>query len=94
MATKLTEAEVRELIGDPEEVARRLEAFSRSARFFHANHDRFIREYPDQWVAVHGNDVAAADTTETLFEEMAQRDMPRRESCIKFVTSKERILIL
>ena len=48
MGTKLTEEEGLELIGDPEQLARELEAFSRSEQFFWRNHDRFLREHPDR----------------------------------------------
>ena len=90
----LTEAEILELIGDLDEFDRRREEFSRSARRFGANHDRFRKEYPDMWVAVHGENVAAADTPEALFAEMERLNMPRRETCIRFVTSEKRTLIL
>lgn len=90
----LTEAELLELIGDPDEVARGLEEFARSARRFGANLDRFRKEYPDMWVAVHGDDEVAADTIEPLHAEMKERGMPRRETCVRFVTSEDRILIL
>lgn len=90
----LTEAELLELIGDPDEVARGLEEFARSARRFGANRDRFRKEYPDMWVAVHGDDEVAADTLEPLYAEMKERGMPRRETCVRFVTSEDRILIL
>ena len=87
-------SELLELIGDPDEVGRRLEEFSRSARRFGANRERFVEEYPDQWVAVHGDDEAAADTLEELYAKMEERGMPRRETCIRFVTSEKRILFL
>ena len=90
----MTEAELWELIGDPDEVGRRLEEFSRSARRFGANRERFVEEYPDQWVAVHGDDEAAADTLEELYAKMEERGMPHRETCIRFVTSEKRILFL
>ena len=88
------EAELLELIGDPDEFGRRLDEFSRSARRFGANHERFVAEYPDQWVAVHGDDEVGADTLEDLYAKMEERGMPRRETCIRFVTSQKRILFL
>ena len=90
----MTEAEILELIGDPDEVARRLEEFARSARRFGANRDRFVREYPDMWVAVYGSDEVAADTLDALSAEMERREMPQAETCVRFVTSEDRILIL
>lgn len=90
----MTEAELLELIGDPDEVAREMEEFARSARRFGANRDRFVREYPDMWVAVHGDDEAAADTLGPLYAEMERREMPQAETCVRFVTSEDRILIL
>ena len=92
--TEAEKAELLELIGDPDEVGRRLEEFSRSARRFGANRERFVEEYPDQWVAVHGDDEVAADTLEELYAKMEERGMPHRETCIRFVTSEKRILFL
>ena len=92
--TEAEKAELLELIGDPDEVARRLEEFSRSAHRSFSNHERFVAEYPDQWVAVHGDDEVAADALEELYAKMEERGMPRRETCVRFVTSEKRILIL
>ena len=90
----MTEADLWELIGDPDEAARRREEFSRSAHRSFSNHERFVVEYPDQWVAVHGDDEVAADALEELYAKMEERGMPHRETCVRFVTSEKRILIL
>ena len=90
----MTEAELLELIGDPDEVARGLEEFSLSAHRSFSNHERFVAEYPDQWVAVYGDDEVAADALEELYAKMEERGMPHRETCVRFVTSEKRILIL
>lgn len=90
----LTEDEVLELIGDPEQAARETEAFSRSAQFFSSNHTSFVKKYPDKWVAVHGDDVLAADTLEALFGDLKRKDIPRGQAVIRFVTPKKRLLIL
>lgn len=94
MATKLTEAEVRELIGDPEEVAQRLEAFSRSEQFFWDNHERFVEECPDKWVAVHGDDVLVADSLEALLAELDRNDIPRGQTFVELVTTDDQVLVL
>ena len=92
--TEAEKAELLELIGDLDEAARRREEFSRSAHRSLANHERFVVEYPDQWVAVHGDDEVAADALEEVYAKMEERGMPDRETCIRFVTSEERILFL
>ncbi len=90
----MTEAEVRELIGDPEEVARELEAFSRSEQFFWDNHERFLTECPDKWVAVRGDDVLVADTLEALLAELDRNDIPRGQAFVELVTTDDQVLVL
>ena len=65
----MTEAELLDLIGDPDEFDRRREEFTRSAQRFGANRDRFREEHPDMWVAVHGDNEVAADTLGPLYAE-------------------------
>ena len=95
MATKLTEAEVREILGDePEEFWRKQEEFRRCADRFYDNYDAILEEHAEKWVAVYGNQILAADTIEALCSDMDRMGIPRGEAFTHFVTKKKRILIL
>ena len=94
MGTKLTEAEGLELIGDPEQLANELEAFSHAEQFFWRNHDRFLREHPDRWVAIRGEDVLVADTLEVLLAELDRNGIRRGQAFVEFVTTSDQVLIL
>ncbi len=90
----MTEAELLELIGDPDEVARGIEEFSALVRTFDANRDHFIKKYPDMWVAVSRDGTLAAETQEALLAEMDRRGIPRGDACIEFVATKQRTYVL
>lgn len=90
----LTEEEGLELIGDPEQLARELEAFSRAEQSFWRNHDRFLREHPDKWVAIRGDDVLIADTLEALLSELDRNGIRRGEAFVEFVTATDHVLVL
>ncbi len=59
MSRQLTEADVREALGDIEERAREMESFSRGARIFVAHQERITDAYDERWIAIHEDDVAA-----------------------------------
>ncbi len=94
MGTRLTEAEGLELIGNPEQLARELDAFSRAEQFFWGNHDRFLREHPDKWVAIHGDDVLVADTLERVLAELDRSGIRRGQAFVEFVTTSDQVLVL
>jgi hypothetical protein len=99
MTTKLTEAEVRAIFGDLEERARELEAFSRGARNYSAHQARIEAEYDKKWVAIHEDDVdaanvVAADSPEELRGRLSQEGLPEGECFLCHVTSEKRKLIL
>ena len=89
----MTEAEIRELIGDPEEFWQKREAFARSEQFFWDNHDRLLKEHPESWVGVYEEELRVADTLDALLEALDQAGIPRGETCVHFVTAEKRILI-
>lgn len=94
MGTKLTEEEGLELIGDPEQLARELEAFSRAEQFFWGNYDRFLREHADKWVAIHDDDVLVADTLDALLAELDRNGIQRGQAFVEFVTTSDQVLVL
>ena len=91
--TEAEKAELLELIGDPDEVGRRLDEFSGFMRTFNANRDRFLREYPDMWVAVYREGTLVAETQAALLAELDRRGA-RGHACIEFMDTQPRILII
>lgn len=89
----MTEAELLELIGDPDEVARGLEEFSGFVRTFEANRDRLLREHPDMWVAVCRDGTLVAETQAALLAELDRRSA-RGHACIEFMDTQPRIRFL
>lgn len=89
----MTEAELLDLIGDPEEVARELEEFSGFVRTFEDNRDRFLHEHPNKWVAVCRNGTLVAETQAALLAKL-DRQGARGHACIEFMDTQPRILIL
>ncbi len=89
-----TEEEGLELIGDPEQLARELEAFSRAARRFHTRQDWFRERYAGQWVAVYEEKLLAAETSDGLFAEMDRNGIPRDAAYVRFVTTEQHAFIL
>lgn len=89
----MTEAELLELIGDPDEVARELEEFARFVRTFEANRDRFLHEHPNRWVAVCRDGTLVAETQAALLAELDRRGA-RGHACIEFMDTQPDILVL
>lgn len=92
--TPLTEEEALALIGDPDEHARQVDGFSRSVQRFWDRHDELLQAHPDSWVAVHGDHILVAKSSDVLFEEMDRAGIPRDQSFVRFLAAKQRLLIL
>ena len=94
IATGPRVGELRALLGDPEEVARDLLALSRAARALSSDNPRFIDQYPEKWVAIHGQEVLAADDLDDLLEDLDIRGISREGVIVRHITRTERVLIL
>ena len=80
---------------DPEEVARGLREFSKSAETLSKNRLRLINERPLPWVGVYRGEVSArADDLPSLMEELERRGIPLGDTIVRFIEKNQRTLIL
>lgn len=99
MATNLTEAAARDLLGDLEERARELGAYSRGARIFAAHQARLEADHEGRWIAIHEDDTDAArvvdaDGPEQLRALLADSGVHEGECFVRFVSRPRGKLIV
>jgi len=95
MQQKTTPEEVLRILGDPRQIARDLQAFSRSAQVLSSNQNSLIKKYSRQWVAVHEGEVMAhADDFEALLALIDRKEIPRKYVIVRYIDSKVQTLIL
>ena len=91
---KISEEELRELIGDPEEVYKGLREFQKSARKLYSQEKKLAELYPDQWIGfVKGRVEANAPTREAVLREIDAKGLDRADTILWFTTPKPRIHI-
>lgn len=87
--------EILELLGDPREVARDLQAFAKSERAFAASYSRLIEKHPREWVAFFNGRLAAhGPTLESLIALMDEQHIPRGRAFIQFLDPNPPLRIL
>ena len=83
------------ILGDPEDVAKDLSAYTRDAAWFSSEHERLIGKYEQQWVAVYRANVrATSHDLMRLLRDLDERDIPREHAIIRFIDRNERTMIL
>lgn len=83
------------LIGDPKEVARRLDAFGEAEALFSSEQAQFIAHYLGKWVAVHGSEVCAHSRSFTALMAMLDaQDIPRGDVMVRHIERQPRRMIL
>jgi hypothetical protein len=59
------------------ETAKHLEHFNRDTEWYRAHRDELLARYPDQWIAIYGEEVVgAAEDAEELIAELQERWIP------------------
>jgi hypothetical protein len=87
--------QLRELVGDPSQVAHDLARFREAARALSSDQPRFIEEYPQKWVAVLANkEVLASDSLDALLKELDEKGVSREHAIVRFIDRNERTLFL
>ena len=80
---------------DPEDLAKGLREFSKSAEMLSNDRRRLINEHPLQWVGVYRGEVSArADDLPSLMEELERRGIPLGDTIVRFIEKNQRTLIL
>ena len=80
---------------DPEDIARGLREFSKSAEMLSNDQPRLINKHPLQWVGVYRGEVSAkADNLPSLMEELERRGIPLGDTIVRFIEKNQRTLIV
>ena len=80
---------------DPEEIAKGLQEFSKSAELLSNDRPRLIHEHLLQWIGVYRGEVSAkADDLEALLEELKKQGIPLGDTIVRFIEKNQRTLIL
>ena len=80
---------------DPEDIAKELREFSKSAGILSSDRPRLIHEHPLQWIGVYRGEVSAkAGDLPTLIEELERQGIPLGNTIVRFIEENQRTLIL
>ena len=81
--------------GNPEEIAKGLLEYSKSAEILSVDQPRLIHEHPMKWVGVYQGKVSAkADDLPALMKKLENLDIPPGDAIIRFIERNQRTLIL
>ena len=76
---------------DPETQARMWAESRRSLRFLNDHYQEFLKQYPDQWVAVYLEELVAVEPTHReLLEQVAALGIPRSNMYARFMNTDRR----
>ena len=79
----------------PEDIARGLREFSKSAEMLSNDRLRLIDEHPLQWIGVYRGEVSAkAEDLPSLREKLERRGIPLGDTIVRFIEKNQRTLIL
>lgn len=81
--------------GNPEEIARGLREYSKSAEVLSVDQPRLIDEYSMKWIGVYRGRVSAqADDLASLMRKLEKRGIPPGDAIIRFIERNQRTMIL
>ena len=79
----------------PEDIARGLREFSKSAEMLANDQPRLIDEYPRKWIGVYRGEVSAkGDDLPSLLEKLERQGVPLGDTIVRFIEKNQRTLIL
>ena len=79
----------------PDNTARSLRRFQRTAHVLSSNQPRLINEYPDQWVAVSASTVVAhGKSLDSVLRKVDRKGVHRSDVIVRFIERTQRTLIL
>ena len=80
--------------GNPEEIARGLVEFSKSAEILSVDQLRLIHEHSMKWVGVYQGRVSVKADLPALMKELEKQGIPPGDAIIRFIEQNQRTLIL
>ena len=76
--------------GGIEGVMRLLEQGDKDNAFLESHQQEWKEQYPDKWIAVYQEElVAIAATTADLYRKLEERNIPRNETKVRFLNTKD-----
>ena len=79
----------------PDNTARSLRRFQRTAHVLSSNQPRLINKYPDQWVAVSESTVVAhGKSLDSVLRKVDRKGVRRSDVIVRFIERTQRTLIL
>ena len=81
---------LRQVFGDPAEIAERISNFRKDAVFFSEHRTQLKEQYPDQYVAIKGEQVVAASPLlDELLPRIEEQGLNTSDLYISFLPTKE-----
>ena len=78
-----------------EQLHAEMELFTENTKWFFHNEEKLRKKYPDQWVAVEGGRVIAADADQlAVLKKLKARPGGRGAACVEFVSRVKYELIV
>jgi hypothetical protein len=72
-----------------------LQRFKRDIDYYEAHREELLKRYPEQWVAIFNEQVAASDADfDHLLSTLDQQGVPSERALIEHVTEEDELLIL
>jgi len=72
-----------------------LNRFREDSQFLDHNHEKFVKKYPDQWVAAYNKKIVGVNSDfETLLDELRQKGISPGETAIELMTTEKVTWIL
>ncbi len=82
----ISKAELRAIVGDPHEAARRMRRFEKSSRWLENHAAELTAQHPKRWVAVYDCAVVGyARTLDALLRKIERAGLPRRGLAVEFL---------
>ncbi len=90
-----TERTIEELLGDPNDNARDIQAFTEDARAMASRMEELVKKYPDKFIAFYQGKVRASSADlMRLLARMDKLGIPRAHSVVNFIPAHSRDFIL
>ena len=93
-ATPERAEELRRLVGNPAEVAARLEAARQTALLFSSGLPSLAEQFAGRWLALYEQRIIDADSLDALLDRLDRDGVPRGRALIRFMDTNQRVLIL
>jgi Family of unknown function (DUF5678) len=91
----MNEESIRNLIGNPGELAEELRSFRKTADVFSSRQADLVSQYPKSWVAVHdGKIVAGESTLKGVLKKLDDLHISPQAAMIRFIDRTQRKMIL